>query len=163
MELNLLPIVNCEGKKLPFEVSITLEGFPQKGFRILEPVSVTGEVTNLGGCLELAADCSAKLELICDRCAEAFETNLTYQLNERLRKEDDAEGGDNPDIVTFAGNSIELDQIVYDGLSLSIPTKVLCQDDCKGLCSHCGKNLNYGLCGCKEDTDPRFDVLDKLL
>lgn len=163
MELNLLSVVNCDGKRLPFEVSVALEGFPQSGFRVLEPISVKGEVVNLGGCLELDADCSAKLELICDRCAEAFVTDITYHLNERLRKEDSAEDENDPDVILFSGNSLELDRIVYDGLCLSIPTKVLCKADCMGLCPHCGKNLNSGRCDCKEDTDPRFDVLDKLL
>ena len=42
-------------------------------------------------------------------------------------------------------------------------SRFLCQDDCKGLCPHCGVNLNHGSCNCKPDTDPRLAVLEQLL
>ena len=41
--------------------------------------------------------------------------------------------------------------------------KVLCRDDCRGLCPKCGKNLNEGPCGCTKDGDPRLAVLSRLL
>lgn len=163
MELNLLPVMSYEGKKVPFELDVDLEDFVQDKFKIIGPVLIKGTVSNLGGCLELNAVCDAKLELVCDRCAESFMIDFPFELAESLRKADDSEGGNNVDSITFSGDSIELDEIVYDNLCLSMPTKVLCRDDCRGLCVKCGQNLNRGLCGCKEDTDPRFDVLDELL
>ena len=43
---------------------------------------------------------------------------------------------------------------------LSLPFKVLCQEDCKGLCKECGINLNTGECNCEDKwEDPRFSVL----
>ena len=49
-------------------------------------------------------------------------------------------------------------------LLLALPTKHLCREDCRGLCPHCGKNLNEGLCGCREDkVDPRLAVLAQLM
>ena len=45
-------------------------------------------------------------------------------------------------------------------LILSLPSKVLCREDCRGLCPHCGKDQNEGLCGCKpQAADPRLEAL----
>ena len=41
--------------------------------------------------------------------------------------------------------------------------KLLCREDCKGLCFRCGKNLNEGPCDCKSEPDSRFAVLQQLL
>ena len=46
---------------------------------------------------------------------------------------------------------------------LDMDMKFLCREDCKGLCSTCGKNLNLGPCGCRKEIDPRFAVLEQLL
>jgi uncharacterized protein len=47
----------------------------------------------------------------------------------------------------------------------SLEFKYLCKPDCKGLCPHCGHDLNQGPCGCAVDEpgDPRLAVLKKLL
>lgn len=56
-----------------------------------------------------------------------------------------------------------LDQQVRDSIALEVPMKPLCRGDCRGLCTHCGANLNEGDCGCKRaETDPRWDGLRKL-
>lgn len=163
MELNLLRVIKNDGKKLDVECEVDLREFPQEGFRILKPVCVKGSAVSLGGCPELCAECTAELELVCDRCAESFNVVHTFELNESFRKADETEDAENPDAIVYEGDSVELDSIVYDALSLSIPTKVLCKDDCAGLCPSCGKNLNTVFCDCKKETDPRFDILDSLL
>ena len=165
MELNLLPILNCEGRKLPIDVTLELENRPGDEFRFLEPVRVTGQIVNVGGCLELDAKGTAALEMVCDRCAEPFSGEIAFTLEERLKKEDPLSGEEvSPDVTVFAGNAIELDALVYGGVFLSLPAKVLCREDCKGLCAGCGKNLTDGPCACDtRPSDPRFDVLDQLL
>jgi uncharacterized protein len=165
MELNLLPILNCEGKRLPIDTTLQLELHPEDNFRLLKPVSVTGQIVNIGGSLELNAEGSANLSLTCDRCAESFEAQIPFRIEERFKKED-ASGEDetNPDITLLTGTVIDLAELAYDALVLSIPTKVLCMEDCKGICLSCGQNLNQGACGCDDrPIDPRFDVLDQLL
>jgi uncharacterized protein len=46
---------------------------------------------------------------------------------------------------------------------LNMPSKTLCREDCRGLCSGCGVNLNYEKCRCKKEVDPRLAALAKLL
>ena len=165
MEVNLLPILNCEGRKMPIEADVQIASLPGDTVEILAPVSVNGDAINYGDSIDLSLKAHTAVRLRCDRCAEAFEVNLEFEITERLKKEDTvSENQDmDPDIIHYTGNSFELDGILYDNLFLNIPSKVLCREDCKGLCSQCGKNLNQGPCGCDDHpTDPRFDVLDQL-
>ena len=53
---------------------------------------------------------------------------------------------------------------IRDALTLELPLRVLCKEDCKGLCPKCGHNLNEGPCGCDlREEDPRWDALKSLL
>ena len=58
------------------------------------------------------------------------------------------------------GSNLDVEQLVRNELLVGWPTKILCSDDCKGICSICGQNLNEGTCDC-EDTglDPRMSVI----
>ncbi len=59
---------------------------------------------------------------------------------------------------------IDLGPLVRELSLLSVPTKVLCREDCQGLCQECGANLNEGDCGCAEvEIDPRLAALQQLL
>ena len=57
-------------------------------------------------------------------------------------------------------DEIDLSGPIWETLITALPSRVLCSDDCKGLCPQCGANLNKVTCGCtKDNSDPRFDVL----
>ena len=70
---------------------------------------------------------------------------------------------DNPELFLLEGDEIDLDEILSTCFVLDMETKFLCSEDCKGLCSTCGKNLNLGPCECRKPIDPRFAVLEQLL
>ncbi len=66
--------------------------------------------------------------------------------------------------VIDEGGFIDLAPILREEGILAVPIQMLCQTDCKGLCPHCGQNLNEGACQCdREQRDPRFESLRKLL
>ena len=56
---------------------------------------------------------------------------------------------DNGEFVLVDNYQLPLDSLVEADLILSLPSKDLCREDCRGLCPHCGKDQNEGLCGCK--------------
>jgi len=111
-------------------------------------------VLNLEGSIE------AELLCICDRCSGTFESTKTTQLHVTIVEEDD---GDDPEYFALEGDEIDLDEILSTCFILDMETKFLCDEDCKGLCSSCGKNLNLGPCECRKQIDPRFAVLEQLL
>ncbi len=166
LELNLMSVLNFEGKHLPIAESVTVPEREGDGFRVSEPVFVTGEVCNVGGCLELSLGGTAKLETVCDRCAEQYTAEIPFTAFEVIKKETPGESAENSDedVIWLSGNSISLGEIVYGALVLHLPAKMLCREDCKGVCPVCGRNRNTDECSCEaETTDPRFDVLNQLL
>lgn len=102
----------------------------------------------------------------CDRCLSEFEMMLEDA--GRVLFSNDAElvqEGDN-EVRTFDPEAREIDitEEVRDLLLLAIPVKLLCRENCKGLCAGCGANLNHESCRCTpRAVDPRWQVLQHLL
>ncbi|MGA3213436.1 MAG: DUF177 domain-containing protein [Terriglobales bacterium] len=68
--------------------------------------------------------------------------------------------GAESEIGYYSGNGLVLEDTLREQVLLSVPLRLLCRDDCKGLCSQCGKNLNVGSCSCAPQADPRWHVLE---
>jgi uncharacterized protein len=102
----------------------------------------------------LRLDChiSAWSHRVCDRCASDFdaplstEGKLLFVVGAAQSRE--KEGDDEIEYVPPDCQDIDLSADLRDILMLSIPLKSLCREDCKGLCPHCGQNLNEGTCTC---------------
>jgi len=61
------------------------------------------------------------------------------------------------------GYCLDVDQLVCDELILNLPMKVLCSEDCKGICNRCGTNLNHETCDCDvRSLDPRMAVIQDI-
>jgi uncharacterized protein len=66
-------------------------------------------------------------------------------------------------LIYFEGEKINLQDGIQEQIILAFPIKALCEDNCKGLCSSCGNDLNEGDCGCnRRPTDNRFAALKNL-
>ena len=86
---------------------------------------------------------NATVKTVCDRCLADLELEMDIDENYYLFPEN------TPDVDYFySGDEIELDDFVRETLVMNMPGKVLCSEDCKGLCSKCGADLNLGDCGC---------------
>jgi len=58
------------------------------------------------------------------------------------------------ELSTYAGEEVDLTPLVYEETILALPTRPLCGEGCRGLCAHCGANLNQGPCGCVQAAEP---------
>ena len=101
----------------------------------------------------------------CDRCLEQVSVSIPYEINRKLdmkqTDKDRLENLDENDYLT--GMDLDVDRLVYLEVLMSWPLKVLCKEDCKGICSRCGKNLNDGPCGCAEEPkDPRMAAISDI-
>ena len=161
MRLNLREIIEIPGGSVPFECELDTEGldFPSikeyKGRPYAE-----GRVYNEAGVLRLEGVLTAEMTCICDRCGSEFDSVKETQLDATIVEEDSE---DNPELFVLEGDEIDLSEILSTCFILDMETKFLCREDCKGLCSTCGKNLNLGPCECRKPIDPRFAVLEQLL
>ncbi|MCS7229132.1 MAG: DUF177 domain-containing protein [Candidatus Kryptonium sp.] len=103
----------------------------------------------------------------CDRCIEDFDMVLEnsyrmyYVYSEEESKKYEPE---EVVVITPETNEIDISDDVRQMVLLSVPMKLLCYEDCLGLCQRCGKNLNFETCTCKvEAIDPRWAPLLKLM
>lgn len=109
--------------------------------------------------------------LQCSRCLEEFTNHKKENLSAHFVKSETYVSKEKEKLLEsditieyYHKDTIDLTQIIYDAVNLSIPLKPLCKEDCKGLCPICGTNLNKESCKCKrEKTDPRWEPLKKLL
>ena len=119
--------------------------------------------------LFLDVEFSYSFEAPCARCLEPTKgfgkqtagIQLMRQSLEDVK--DEAElTDDDMGVCWIEDDEIDLHAIVRQEVAFNLPVRMLCGDDCKGLCPQCGENLNLGKCKCKEITDPRWSGLDKL-
>ena len=89
MKLNLLPILNFDGKKIHIDEKVSVSPRHDDTFEICAPVEFDGTVQNVGGTIELCGTAEARLKLFCDRCGEEYETTLRFALNESFKKADE--------------------------------------------------------------------------
>ena len=112
----------------------------------------------------------AEVEATCSRCLGHFECPLTLNIEEEYLPTTDIISGaklalpDEPGYFTIDENHIlDLTETIQQYALMAIPMKLLCREDCAGLCPNCGHNLNEGACGCpSQNTDPRWAELSKL-
>ena len=104
---------------------------------------------------------------VCDRCAVEFELAVDACHFVRFIPETDkryyTEGDDDVKYYHPDNPVVNVSGDIHDALMLAIPMKVLCREDCRGLCPHCGADLNIEECSCvKSQVDPRWSKLISL-
>lgn len=133
-------------------------------------VSVKAEVTRTGSRYLLEADVDCMVGAECSRCLEPFEHRvetafqLVFQRGEGVTV---PEGIDEDDFIllTQTGEySYDIFPRLKEAVLLELPIKYLCREDCAGICSGCGADLNSGSCSCgREEGDPRWKALRNVL
>ena len=164
MLLGLSKIIDCPGASVPFETSVDLSDLRYgTSYPVSEPVLATGMVRNTAGVLMMTGSITTCIHGICDRCASEFDREIDFPIDVVLVTELANEENEDEWVFPLEGDSADLDDIVRTVFVLNLDSKLLCDEDCKGLCCRCGKNLNDGPCSCQKELDPRFAALKQLL
>ena len=164
MLLGLSKIIDCPGQSIPFSVSVDLSDLCYGvSYPVSEPVLAQGTVKNTAGVLMMEGQVRTTIHGICDRCAGSFDREITFPIDVVLVTELANEENEDEWVFPLEGDSADLDDIVRTVFVLNLDSKLLCKEDCKGLCPKCGKNLNDGPCNCQKELDPRFAALKQLL
>lgn len=162
MLINLENIFRNEGEVLPLDFEYDFSDVDVSGVNpVTAPVKVTGEIRNRTGVVTLNARAQYSYRAPCDRCAADVERNYSVVLSSVVVYE--LNDSDNDEFILAENMQLDFEELVRSEVILSFPTKLLCREDCKGLCPVCGKNLNEGSCSCEKPTDPRWDALKQLL
>ena len=164
MLLGLSKIIDCPGASVPFSTSVDLSDLCfGVSYPVSEPVKAEGMVRNTAGVLVMTGAITTCIHGTCDRCANSFDREIDLPINVVLVTEMANEENEDEWVFPLEGDSADLDDIVRTVFVLNLDSKLLCKEDCAGLCHRCGKNLNDGPCNCQKELDPRFAALKQLL
>ena len=164
MLLGLSKIIDCPGASVPFSVSVDLSDLLYgESYPVSEPVLAEGTVRNTAGVLVMTGSLHTTIHGVCDRCAADFDRYVEFPLDVVLVTELTNEENEDEWVFPLEGDSADLEDIVRTVFVLNLDSKLLCKEDCKGICHRCGKNLNDGPCSCQKELDPRFAALKQLL
>lgn len=117
--------------------------------------------------IRVVGNVATAVELLCARCLEpvAREVNRDFDLLYRPRgidagREEISVTQAEAEIGYYTGEGLLLEDLLREQILLALPYKVVCREDCKGLCPQCGQNLNQGACDClPAPPDPRWEAL----
>ena len=115
-----------------------------------EDVTVKGEFFGSGERISIRGKVDATVTSRCAKCLEAVSMQIEADMDAQFVRILDPE---DPDLYAFEGSKVDLTDAVRDALLLELPYRFLCSEDCKGLCSNCGINLNLGTCTCQEEEE----------
>ena len=164
MLLGLSKIIDCPGASLPFSVSLDLSDLCFGNcYPVSESVDAEGIIRNTAGVLMMKGAIRTCIHGVCDRCAANFDRDMEVPIDVVLVTELADEENEDEWVFPLEGDSADLEDIVRTVFVLNMDSKLLCKEDCKGLCCRCGTNLNEGPCSCQKELDPRLAALKQLL
>ncbi len=144
------------GSALDVEGVLAVDDFVvgDRAFSAPDGIAYELTITNTGATVLAMGGVEAELVGLCDRCLEEARLHLTGEVDALFADdpEEFSEGDDEQEIevLPIVEDVIDLTLPVRSAIAVEIPFKVLCKPDCKGLCPHCGQNLNEGTCDCEE-------------
>ncbi len=164
MLLNVSDVLTSEGKVVEIQVPLEMDAVEYLGgyFPIREKGPVQFTFTNLGvDKAKVEGTVTLTIEMPCDRCLKEVPTEMRLCFTREVTPQ--PEGcpvSEDDDMGVMEGYQLNVETLIYNEILMNWPLKVLCRQDCKGICKQCGKDLNLGECGC--DTfvpDPRMSVI----
>ncbi len=164
MQLGLSQIIDRPGESVDFSASVDLSDLLYgTSYPVSEPVLARGTVRNTAGVLVMTGMIETCIHGVCDRCAADFDRHVEIPMNVVLVNELANEENEDEWVFPLEADTADLGDIVRTVFVLNMDSKMLCKDDCKGICCKCGKNLNVESCVCQKEIDPRFAALKQLL
>ena len=138
--------------------------------QLTEPAAVTGKVRLSGNEVFVNGHVETRAQVECDRCLKPVELPVSADFALEYITGDEYASSAVVELTTaelsvsvFDGQAIDVDEVVKEQILLAVPTRMLCREDCKGICPECGTDRNTGDCSCTtEDIDPRWAALKNL-
>lgn len=135
-----------------------------EGIRLLSKIGIDLQVTRVLKEVTVTGNVQLSIQTSCSRCVEPVRIELSPYVSLVLSPADKiSDEDDDLEHETYRDDEIDLSNYLMEQIAISLPVKVVCNEDCKGLCAICGTNLNQETCTCEsEKVDPRFAILKNL-
>lgn len=154
-QVNILEIAGVQSgeiRSLPFQRTFAGE-WEENGLSFHE-IHFSGSVVNTAGLLRLCGTVQCELTSPCARCLAPVREDFSAEVDQAVVTES---GETEEEAILSVGGTIDLLETAENALLPDLPLRLLCKEDCRGLCPVCGKDLNEGECGCeKKAVDPRL-------
>ena len=168
MQIALNDVLKDDGKILRVDADFGPDTFEMKlgKYPITRKTPVSLVLTNKGKRnLLIQGRMDLTILIPCGRCLEEvpveFELDFEKKIDMNITEEERREALD--ECAYIHGYDLDVDELVYSEILVNWPLRVLCKEDCKGICSRCGANLNQGSCDCDTaDLDPRMAVISDI-
>ena len=136
-----------------------------------KPLVIDAEISHEKQFLQLTGTLATAVKGVCSRCLKPVETPVECSFAEQLLYAKDislfshlAVGEVEEKYFIYDNDTLDITDIVRESILAELPLKILCVEDCRGLCPKCGKNLNQGQCDCDlHEVDPRLAILATLM
>lgn len=146
--MNLSDFFNQEQKREERELAFPILSFGEKELKPSSPFYLVLENTGKGKA-KISGRCSLTIDLPCDRCLTPVAVPLMLDFcREVFAPEMEVSEEEKEEQQFMDGYELKLEELLREELQLSWPSKVLCGEECKGICPVCGQNLNEGSCDC---------------
>jgi len=158
-------------EKLSFAASFEpgVVNFGTESVQQIGPLDWSASAERAGEEIRIAGSLKTTVELPCSRCLEPAKIAIDKSFDLFFRQGDEEMFDEDQDVeleeadtrtAFFTGTQLAIADILSEQILLALPMKALCTVDCKGLCPHCGTNLNAGKCNCPEENfNPHMDTL----
>ena len=167
MKLDITKGIQSKGYDVPFELADAWGEDHWNGDTVayVRPVSFSGTYMLADETVIVRGIARAVIESPCARCLAATETSVEAEVEEAFIRDKGEEREADDDQYMYSGHVLELDEAVRTALLLELPSRILCKEDCLGLCDQCGADLNINACSCQKDLTRRnpFSALASLL
>ena len=146
MILNMKRLFDVTDEQEEFSFEIGTDELKERVFSVTfaSPLAVSGKAYNRAGIVNVELKCVFTLAHVCDRCLTEFEREYSYDFSHVCMRDQSS----NDEHIIVRDNALDLNDLAISDSLLQLPTKILCREDCRGLCYVCGQNLNEGECNC---------------
>lgn len=168
MLINLSELFPVEGKSKTYtpELEMTQFRLADTVYDIAEKGPLSLVITNRGNKkLALAGTIDLVLIMPCARCLDPVRVPFHLEIDQELdMNQSDEERVEDLDEQPYVnGYKLDIDQLVGNELTLNLPMKVLCSEDCQGISNRYGTNPGSGEGDCKDSMpDPRMSVIQDI-
>ena len=164
MLMNLTDVFTSEGKvkKISQTYDAGSVSYMGEDYPVVDKSDVSLTFTNIGtGRILLEGEFSLTVEVPCDRCLQSVEVPIGVSFTHEIAASVDGNvPAEEEEQCFMSGYELDTDTLISNEILINMPVKVLCSEECKGICPVCGQNRNDKECEC--DTfvpDPRMAAI----
>lgn len=167
MLINIGEILSGRRKSAVIDTCIGLDDINSndKNLKFVSSPVVKGKILASNDDMVFTGEVSAIVDYPCDMCGESVEISVETEFEIHLT--DDPESFVMEyDTYVYTAENVDISDIMTIVILGELPMRVVCKEDCKGLCPFCGSNLNIGSCNCQENgkvIDIRLQKLQDLI